>query len=250
MNPYISKLDTNRFGFPIAKIDTFDRPIDQTISELKKDGVKLVISKLSLTDFDLINELEGAGFRLKDTQLTHFYDVSKRHESLKQFFTPDAVIKTWYQNVPEKLKIQVVDLARKAFVGHGHYFANKRLDHLKCIEIYEDWASRSCTEKSAADVMFTIEIGDDLAGFGTLRIFDGPNGKYSVGTLGAVSEQYRMKNIYKMLVVKSIFWAAENNIIREEYSALTTNYGVNRALESLGFKLQHHFATFHLWLDN
>jgi hypothetical protein len=246
---YISQLDTQRFGFPIAKINNFDIAPIEIIEQLRYEGCKLIITKVPLNNFELINSLEDLGFRLKDTQLTHVYDVSKRHENLKAVFSTEAVIKTWYQNVPIQLQQQVTTLAQNSFGGHGHYFANKKLDPKKCLEVYTDWATRSCTDKTAADVMFTIEIEDDLAGFGTLQVFNNNNGIYSVGTLGAVNEKYRMKNIYKMLVVTSIFWAAENGIEREEYSALTTNYGVNRALESIGFKLSNHFATFHLWLD-
>lgn len=245
---YFSKLDSDRFGFPIAKVNQFDRTPIEVINELRKEGFKLAISKISLQDFKLVNQLEDIGFRIKDTQLTHIFDVSKRNDSLKNVFSSDAKITTYYQNVPVEMQTKIVRLAHEAFPGHGHYFANEKLDFNKCLEVYTDWAARSCVDKNAADVLYTVEFDNELAGFGTLKVFDSPTGKYSVGTLGAVAEKFRMKNVYKMLVVTSIFWAAENNIVREEYSALTTNYGVNRALESLGFKLSHHFATFHLWL--
>ena len=61
----------------MGKINTFDYPAAEIVAFLRANDVKLILSKVSAENLDLINELELLKFILKDIQVTYKYDLHK-----------------------------------------------------------------------------------------------------------------------------------------------------------------------------
>ncbi|MBS1662587.1 MAG: hypothetical protein JST68_16210, partial [Bacteroidetes bacterium] len=72
MTNHISKIDTQRFGFDIARIDDSQTLLQPGfLQELERHGVRLVITRIPTEKTDQINALEDMGFRVKDVQITY-----------------------------------------------------------------------------------------------------------------------------------------------------------------------------------
>lgn len=235
-----SNLDTERFGFNIAKINEFDSPIVDILKSLKLNGYKLIISKVNANNLHLINELEKYGFELKDIQVTYKIETS---DSLSLTQSANVMIRD------AKLtdRNALFDIAQKSFKGYGHYAADKKLDAEKCNEIYSDWIVRSF-DKQVADNILIAEIDGRVAGFLSHKIYGSEN-KYAAGGIGAIDPVYRNRNIFQEITIAGINWARESNCKWVEHNVLITNYPVNRSFSNLGFRISNSFVTFHKWLS-
>ena len=241
---YLSVLDTDRFGFKVAKVNSFNESPEILIKKLKETGFKLIISKIDSSKLNLINRLEDLGFRIKDNQVTYKYDLKKFDDMTLNHLNESFNIRE-YQKGDEH---SIVKIAEEAFNDYGHYFANDRLNKTACLEVYKNWAIRSCQDVEVADVIFVALKNNEIAGFLSFKKYCENNLAYAAGGLGAVSKKHRGQNVFKMLTVKGLIWGLENNFEWEEHNVLTTNYSVNSTFSSLGFKIRKSFNTLHCWL--
>jgi hypothetical protein len=243
LEKYISTLDTNLFGFIVAKTDFSGMDPETAISEFKKLDIKLVISRIEGTNIELLNKLEDLGFRVKDNQLTYRFELND--------FKPDEIKLTENYNIREATETDIpalVKFTEESFAGYGHYFADKRLDEKKCMKIYKDWIKRSCEDKNVADKVFVAEIDGKAAGCLTFKIFEKNNSKYAAGGLGSVSKHFRNKSIFRAIALHGLKWGAEIGLDWEEHNVLTTNNSVNRSFSKLGFRIVNSYITLHGWL--
>tara|TARA_B110000285_G_scaffold75938_1_gene87443 strand:- start:268 stop:1017 length:750 start_codon:yes stop_codon:yes gene_type:complete len=241
---YLSSIDTNRFGFKIAKVNSFNESPEILLPKLKEAGFKLIISRIDSNKLILINRLEDLGFRIKDNPVTYKYYLKNFDlEKLNHLNTSFKIRE--YQKGDEH---SIIKIAEESFNGYGHYFANDLLDKTACLEVYKNWALRSCQDKNVADMVFVAENNNDIAGFFTLKKHNENHLLYAVSGLGAVAKKHRGQDVFKMLMIKGLTWGLENNLERIEHNVLTTNYSVNSTLSSLGFKIRQSFNTLHCWL--
>lgn len=241
---FISALDTARFGFPIAKIDVFDNNLTSDLQALREEGCRLVMSKVSLHDLEQVHRLEALGFRLMDTQSTYHFDLSRISDGQLSVLSPDVVIAPFSAHQ----MASIIALGEESFQGYGHYFADAKLNRKSCLAVYSDWAARSCDNLKVADIMFVAEIDGIVAGFLSFKKFESSSGNYATGGIGAVSSNFRGRDVFKMLTVSGLQWGAAQGLMWEEHNVLSTNYPVNKSFSSLGFRITHAFSTFHLWL--
>ncbi len=243
MEQYISKIDTERFGFKIAKIDYFKEPVANVLVDFRENDVKMVIGRVKSSDIVKLNELENNGFRIMDVQVTYRCDIKdfKQNQSGK---TESVNLRKYTENDVE----QIVRIAEEAFDNYGHYAADAKLDRKKCCEIYKDWALRSCLDKNVADTIFVAELNGSVMGFATFKVNKEKGMKYASCGLGAVNSKYRGRGIYQAIINRALEWGAEENLVWEEYSCLIYNFSVNRSYINAGFKPVDSFITLHCWL--
>ena len=241
---YISILDTKRFGIKVAKTDFSDLKPENAVNSFKELGVKLILSRIDGHNITLINNLENLGFRVKDNQLTYRYDLD---DSLPREVEETQKYKT--REVMEKDIPQLVKFTEESFSGYGHYFADERLDKKKCIEIYKDWAYRSCTDKKVADKVFVAEFNGEAIGFLSFKIFNKDGQRFAAGGLGSVSKLLRNKSIFRAITLHGLKWGKETGLKWEEHNVLSSNFSVNRSFSKLGFRIVASHVTLHGWLD-
>ena len=232
-----SVLDSMRFGYNVAKINKFDYPVNDLISDLRLNDYKLVISKVSAKDIHLINQLEECGFLLKDIQLTYKYELSEPLPLIEDIRIRDAQLSD---------KEELYQIAINSFANYGHYFADKKLNSSQCKEIYGNWIIRSYDNK-VADNIIVAEINGEVAGFLSHKIHENQF-RYAVGGIGAVSPKYRNRDIFKAITISGINWAIERECKWVEHNVLVTNTPVMRSFGKLGFKPENSAITFHKWL--
>ena len=241
MTDHISKIDSDRFGFLIAKMNWFGEDPAIEIKRLKEEGVKLVMSRVSSAEIGLLNELEAIGFLTKDIQVTYSFNYTERtvlpDQQKTDFSLRDAI--------PSDT-IQIAALARKAFHNYGHYFADTKLDRNKCDLIYEDWAMRSCTDKNIADKIIVAANGREVLGFLSFKKISAE--KIIKGVMGAVSAGARGKGLFRAINIHGLHWAGIQDVERLQHNVIITNIPVNKTYAHLGFTVIQSEITLHKWL--
>jgi hypothetical protein len=241
---YLSKLDSARFGFKVAKINDFVYAPEELLRFLKENNVLLILTKVSIDNLDLINSLEKLNFTIKDFQLTYRFDL-KNFKKTKENAGNELNIRDFAFDDIQVLK----KIASESFAHYGHYANDHRLDQKKCNEIYVDWISRSCEDRQVADKIFVAEYKKELAGFLSFKLNENDNLKYAAGGIGAVAERYRNLNIFRKLTYEGLYWGKNLGLIWEEHNVLINNYPVNRSFVKSGFYPYKSFVTMHCWLD-
>lgn len=242
---FISEIDTQRFGFKIAKINEFNEGFEDLVNDLRNVGVKLIISRVPSDNVVLVNRLEELNFRIKDTQLTFMHDLKGIDAFQKDLINKEniKVVLAKKEDVNDVGKI-----ALQSFKGYGHYSANKMLDPIKSNEIYEDWAKKSCIDKNVADYMFVAKLNNKIGGFLSLKIVNDGSHIYGIQHLGAVDKDYRNMDIFRLLIKKCLMVGIANNHNWQQTFLLSTNIPVMRSYIKIGFKISGSNYTMHSWL--
>lgn len=243
-----SKLDTERFGIKIGKVnDTFFQKngVENGISFFKKESYELVLARIKLGNIKLINQLENYGFNIKDIQHTYIYE-------LKNFDMTKLPKRDESYNIREYKKSDIdrlVELARICFNNYGHYFNNEKLNPEDCLDVYGDWAYNSCIDKNVSDKIFVSEKDGEIVGYLSFKTSHVRGITYASGGMGAVDPKHRGKGVFQDIVIKALEWGAEEGFSWEEHNTLIDNKSVNRAFTRVGFKPENIVATLHGWVD-
>jgi hypothetical protein len=236
-----SKIDSDRFGFKVAKINSKEFLNFEVFNELKNNDFKLVISRIPGEDIPTINFLEKNGFSVKDVQLTYKFDLIKSKINY-EYFNKDLNIREANFHDIESLK----NIASESFWEYGHYFADEKLNKLDCIAIYKDWTERAVLDKKIAQKVFVAEFQSKVIGY--LFFSRNENHLFSAGCLGAVAKEGRGQNVFSTLAIHGLEWAKSEGHIWQEHNVLNINYPVNRVFSKIGMSIFKSELTFHNWI--
>ena len=242
---HISLLDTSRFGYKVAKINSLEHLLYETLFKLKQEGVRLIISRVPSENIQIINQMEDWGYHVKDVQLTYKFDLHK-NDIQYQYLNEELIVREALPKDIDKLRI----IAEDCFWNYGHYFADKNLDKNNCIEVYKDWTQRAVRDKTVADKMFVTEKNNEVIGYLFFRINEISQERYAYSGLGAVYSKSRGKNVFSTLCIRALEWGKSQNHDWQEHNVLNINYPVNKVFAKLGFSNYKSETTLHLWLDD
>jgi GNAT superfamily N-acetyltransferase len=245
MTAHISQIDTQRFGFGIARIDD---PVilrsPDTIPALKQQHVRLIITRIHSSRLEVVNALEDLGFRIKDMQVTW------RSSPGQPPWLPPPDPRFRIRNAIPADSNAFRIIAGNAFDNYGHYFADQRLDREVCRLIYPDWAARTLAESIAAQhKIFVATAGEEVTGFAAFQLAGGIGDRHAACIIGAVAPAWQGQQIYSSLIAAAGSWVTHTGLAWQEHNTLTTNYPVNNVLARLGFRQVQAFMTLHCWLD-
>lgn len=247
-----SVLDTKRFGFKVGKTDglVFKTDPRKVLDFFKSEKYELIIARVPMNDVEFINDMENIGFRIKDIQVTYKYNLNNNQVNSSFYFDRidlnDSSI--YIRDFQESDTNRLVELAGISFSDYGHYFANNRLDKIKCREIYEDWAYNSCTNKDVADKIIVACNNSLPVGFLSFKIFKNDKYTFAAGGMGAVDTVYRGMNIFPNLIKEGLIWGKSINLDWEEHNVLFNNFSVNQSMNKMEFKPGNPLITMHCWL--
>lgn len=243
MNKFISELDSERFGFKVAKLThNIDDP-KSIVDSLKRHSVALIIARIDATNLNLVNQLERIGFEIKDIQLTFNFNLQSGLPAKgDKPFSIVAFNKTHLD--------KLVKMTKESFINYGHYFNDDKLDKEKCGQIYSDWIKRCCESKEVADDII-VAVKDNIA-IGYLAIKEQvaePDGeKYYSGIIGAVSSEYRHLGVFREINIESLYIASERKAHRVENNVLLNNLPVIKTYTNLGYNIIRSELTLHYWV--
>jgi len=242
MHNYISTLDTERFGFSIAKITNNVENPELIVKELKEISTKLVIARVDLSNIKLINQLERIGFIYKDAQITFSFDLQKKLP-LKNH-NPFSIVSFTNIHLPK-----LIEITKTSFSNYGHYFADDKLDNEKCSEIYTDWIQRCCNNKDISDEIIVAEKDNVAIGYLAVKKKRANNDVYLAGVIGAVSPEYRKLGVFHEINLESLHLALRLGAKRVENNVLITNYPVLKTYTSLCYNIIRAEITMHYWYE-
>ena len=241
MEEYISRPDSDRFGFKVARVNDYPEEPRKMVEALRQTGVRLVISRVATDDVRLINALEDCGFRLKDVQVTYSYDLN----SLPLLPADEEVV---LRDFDPGDKDSLVELTRENLKGFGHYANNEGLSFVDTGEIYSDWVRRCCEEQEHADYIAVAEVDRRIAGFAIFKIQEHGTNGYATSLMGVVNPKNRSRGLIKKIITLGSYWAAGRGLARLEYSSQVTNIPVNRALAAHGCRIVRSETILHCWI--
>jgi len=235
----ISEPDTRRFGTVYVRareLTTAD--LAATLDYCRAHNAGICVARCATGDFPTIHALEDEGFRLMDTLVYY-------RARLDGGVLPEQRLALPIRRARPEESDAVGRLAAAAFKDYfSHYHADPRFDRRKVDEVFVDWASRSCRDKSVADEVFVADAGAALGAFATMRLNDEVEGE---GVLFAVHPEHQSKGVYRDLMISGMQWCRDHGRDRMVVSTQINNYTVQRAWIRLGFEICESFYTFHKW---
>jgi len=242
MHKYISKLDSERFGFTVAKFSNDIENPELIVNKLDELSTRLIIARIDFSNIKLINQLERIGFTYKDAQITFNFNLHNKLplKTGNQF----SIVPFNERHLPE-----MIDMTRKSFSNYGHYFADDKLDKQKCSEIYTDWIQRCCENKEIADEIIVAEKDNIAIGYLAVKKYIAENEKYIAGVIGAVSLEYRKFGVFQAINIESLHLAASQGMNRLENNVLVTNFPVMKSYTSLNYSIIRSEITMHYWYE-
>jgi len=240
LNINISQWDTEHFGFKVANLVSIEEKsnLKRGIEKARLSGVKLLICRCPITEFEQVHELEQSGFLLMDTLVYYSLDLSK-------YAIPSTKFKS--RAATDKDEEYVRQIAELSFEGyHSHYFADSQLDRQKCRELYERWAINVFHDRKLADQVLVTLIDKTVVAFAAIKINRSRNTGEIV--LTSVHPEARRKGVYRDSIIHALRW-----VKRQGYNAMETptqliNTPIQRAWTGIGGKLDRSYYTFHLWI--
>lgn len=242
MREYLSKLDSERFGFPVAKFNNNIENPELIVRDLKKVSTKLIIARIDFSNLRLISQLERIGFLYKDAQVTFNYNLQKRLPENK--LNPFSLVPYKENHLTE-----IMDITKKSFINYGHYFADENLDKEKCIEVYTDWIKRCCEKKDFADEIIVAEKDNVAIGYLALKKQFADNDKFIAGVIGAVAPEYRKLGVFNAINIETLYLAKRLEADRIENNVLVTNFPVMKTYTSLCYNIIRSEITMHFWYE-
>lgn len=241
---FISQLDSKRFGFPIARINEWEGldPLS-FCDELKENGVKLIISRIDAREESLIDKLKEIGFEVMDTIIHYRRDLPKA--TVTEAFKKDGIS----MRIAELPDIPSLRSIAGSSLRGGHYFADKRLEKVKSIEIYEDWISRSVTDPNVADRVYIAEKDGVIIGFATFSLETDDDLPGLWAGIGAVHSGYRNLGVCRSMLQFGINdYIAENKYHFFGSAVSENNPSVNKVFQDIGCKADDKYYSLHCWL--
>lgn len=246
-----SKIDSDRFGYKIGKIDESffnDKSIDEALQYFKENDYECIFSRIDHSRLDLINKLEQCGFTVKDMQYT--LRNSFRNYKGELLFKPTNRLDGYtFEEAQESETDQILDIAKNSFKGYGHYSTDNRLNPQDCLDAYVEWTYSSCTNKNVADKIFVAKKNSEVAGYIAYKKFTKGNSTYAAGVLGAVNPKHRGNRLFPDIDIAGLEWGIKENMDWQEHNVLLDNFAVFKAHMSVGYKPHEFMVTLHGWMD-
>jgi len=245
----LSKWDTEHFGFRVAKtvLLAFKRSIGMSMREAlivrglklcREAGVRVVFTRVPLSDPLSICALEQAGSYLTDVLLTFYIDLGNLELVWES------------SNVRELKKGDEEAIKRIAFSSFklDHFHNDPKMPKRKASELFEKWVESYFDTERQKRALLIAEHEDVIAGFITCKVIELKGWSYGVIDLIAVSEEFRGRGVGKALVKGALTWLARYTS-SVYVGTQASNIAAVRLYEGAGFRCVGAEATLHSWLD-
>lgn len=230
-------LEEVRFGIKSAKIVNLNAENLHSLPEALRNSRHSFYSvRISTDQVDLVQAVEGMGFRLMDTLVYY------RKTSLK--LTPSFDSKYTYSIANAESADLIYAMAKKIFKNYvGHYHADPNFAKSSCDEVYADWAYQACKQHDVADAVIVAKDKDTPVGFAAIKCHN----TSADGVLFGVDPDYKNQGIYRSLVHQFINWAVQNKMTEVIYSSQINNYAVHKIWAGEGAYIYKSLYTLHYW---
>jgi GNAT superfamily N-acetyltransferase len=239
--PYLSNIDSDRFGIPIARVAWMTPEIlPVALKFCRESGVRLLMTKCPADATDTIQALERERFLF--TEAINVYE----RNVVKQPIPADKG-EVLVRSASTAEAEAIAAMGGEAFRGYpSHYRSDPRLDPAKSDEIYVDWVRRSCLSREVADVVLVAEIEGSPVGVFTIKM---NHPKEADTGLAGVVPRARRQGVLEALIIAALQWSKAQGADYLLGLMQMNNVQVLRVTIRLGFFPRSSFFTFHKWFD-
>jgi len=254
--------DSTHFGMPMAAIldiimsekvpnlrESKKRAITLALSELKEKGIKHVSTKVDIYDITTVHALEMSGFRLMDTTVIYAFDF--RRSQISEFEDQCTLRLAKSKDEDALLRIAATSFSRTR-ISDDRFHADPDLPEEKSDALYVEWIRNSIRGK-IADAIVVAELDGKPVGFTTIENFraraDEVGANIGALILSAVLPEARGRGVYTSMIRKGLEYLRPKVDIAELGTQIT-NFAVQKAWSTLGFKLAYGTYAFHRKLQN
>ncbi|MFZ3157914.1 MAG: GNAT family N-acetyltransferase [Smithella sp.] len=240
-NVFLSDIDKERFGIQTARVvGVTIESLPSILEFCRKEQVKLLIARCSMSDLKIAQTMEKKGFLLMDTLVYYTLDLTKRK-------IPSDNGTAHFRPIRAGEEEEMVSVATESFRGYfGHYHADPRLDNNKCDEAYVDWARKACASRGSDENFLVAEIDGRIVAFGVFRINSPDEGELF---LGGIHPDFQGQGIYLSFLCRAMEWCLSKNTRRIVISTQLNNIAVQKVLTRFGFEISRGYYTYHKWFD-
>ena len=224
---HISKLewDSNFFDLQVGKISLRN----------SKEEAKQIVKIIELSDFDLVYLFSK--FPLPNSTKNLFFNETKL--TFKKIPSCNNINIAF--PFDGELNQDIINLTLDAG-DFSRFKLDKRLNrHFN--DLYTKWIENSISKKFA-DEVFTIQKGNKIAGFITLKKVDKKSA--SIGLI-AVKREFRKSGVGKKLILAAENWVSEQNLHNLYVSTQKKNVNACQFYHKMGFILEQKEYIFHIW---
>jgi len=258
-----SKLDwdSTHFEMPMAAISEIimsenvpnqrelkKKAIMLALSELKKQQITHVSTKVDIYDITTVHALEMAGFRLMDNTVIYGFDYRK--SQIPELVDQCTLRLAKLEDEDALLGVAAISFSRTR-ISDDRFHADPDLPSQKSDALYVEWIRNSIRGK-LADAIIVAEIDGKPVGFTTLKHFRARADEVGVNIgaliLSAVLPEARGRGVYTSMIRKGLEHLMPIVEIAELGTQIT-NFAVQKAWSTLGFKLASGSYAFHKLLQ-
>jgi len=237
----LSKLDSQRFGFPCARSSGWHTHADtQVIDFCNEHKIRLLILRTNVSNTDATWQIQKSGAILVDTLL---YFTKLLEPGSIPVSEPEYSVRACKKTDKDKL----FQLGASSFSNYfGHYHNDAMIAENICDEIYGDWSASfaSCEPNKPC---YLVEYSNAIAGIAGLSIKE--EGSHWDGELFAVTPDARGVGLFSTLLDHSLKQAFNAGAKKFSYSTQIQNTTLMNSLLRRGFELEKSVNTFHKWCD-
>ena len=225
-----------------------DNLLREIIGQLADRGTECVTSKIQPNECSAIHALERHDFLLMDTLLDFVVDFSRT--PLDRLDPPKKIEGLSIRPAKPADLAELVALSEKAFADYnGRYHADPKIPRHAATNIYGEWVRSSF--QGWADWILVAESGSEIAGYGIWKKPSQRETKHSLDiahyNLAAIDPKFSGRGLYTALALDGMR-IARGLAQRALGPVHVSNFGVQNALQKLGWRISGARHSFHKWL--
>jgi GNAT superfamily N-acetyltransferase len=222
--------------------------VERAVAHARKTGYEFLSCKAHTNDMAVVHALERAGFLLVDTLLDFVVDLS-----LPEALRPPPVLAagTTLRIADPSDRDELVSVASSSFATHsGRFQSDPRIEPDRGREIYEQWI-QACLD-GWADWVVVADVDGRIAGYSAWKRPSDPETRHRIGlghySIGAVHPDFAGRGIFRALTHRGTTMLA-GLATAIEGPTQVNNHLVQKAYQTLGWRVADARHSFHRWLD-
>lgn len=222
--------------------------VDRAVTHAHTTGYEFLSCKAHTNDMAVVHALERTGFLLVDTLLDFVVGLPlPAGQGLAPVLAPGATLRIAARSDRDEL----VRVARGCFAEHaGRFQADPRLGIDRGLDIYGEWIG-ACLD-GWADWVVVADVDGRIAGYSAWIRPSNIETRHQIGlghySIGAVHPDFAGRGLFRAITHQGTMMQA-GLATAIEGPTQVNNYAVQKAYQTLGWRIADARHSFHKWLD-
>lgn len=227
----------NKAWLSLTQIIAYPDQPGPLLEHMEAQGVKMVLSKTSVSGYTYFKRMERFGYKLKNGR------IAKKYKSQEQAI-PNGDISTIIHKTPSpgEEKHPLEKMARLIYCNDRHYDRNRRIKRLRCTKIYARCITNICLNLSLEDMVLVAEVNQSEVCFLPYKILQQHHRWYAADANGYMSALFRNQVDFKKLAFQRLHCAQKLGLNWTDHNVMLDHLPVNRSFSNTGIKNSKSFV--------